>query len=156
MIKTHVSPRIVPLWRFLNPLEILLIILFQPCDGIKQITASNTEKRSDKLPDDDNIPEPGQHKLDELVGLIQVVLAGDVVFAVSSVTVLLAVVGNFLLFTPILLGSSKVLESVLDSLLALCTGRVMISREMQDGDKTDLTPVCGNGPDGKDLAHAHI
>jgi len=150
------SPRIVPLWWLLDSLEVLLIILFQPCDGIEQITASHTKKRSDKLPDDDDIPEPWQHKFDELVGLIQIILAGDVVFAVSPVSMLLAVIGNFLLFTPILLSSSRGFKGIPNSLLALGTRWVIISRQMQDCHKTDLTPVCGNGPDGKDLTHAHV
>jgi hypothetical protein len=79
------SPCITPLWRPLWPGELILKVFLPPSNRSKQITANDTENGSQKLPDGDDDGNPRQNELDELICLVQIVLAGDVVLDVSLV-----------------------------------------------------------------------
>lgn len=79
------SPGVAPLGRSLGPCELILEVLLPPCDRSKQITANDAEYGGQKLPDGHDDGNPWQYELDELICLVQVVLAGDIVFDSSFV-----------------------------------------------------------------------
>ena len=78
MLRTA-SSCIGPLGRSLGSRELILEVLLPPSDRGEQIAANYTEECSQNLPDGHDDGDPRQNKFDELVGLVQVVLAGDVV-----------------------------------------------------------------------------
>jgi hypothetical protein len=79
------SPGITPLWRSLRPCELILKVFLPPSNRSKDITSNDTENGGQKLPDGDDNGDPRQNELDELICLIQVVLAGDVVLDISLI-----------------------------------------------------------------------
>lgn len=55
-------------------------MLLPPSNRSKQIAANDTEDCSQELPDGHDDRDPRQNELDELIRLVEIVLAGDVVF----------------------------------------------------------------------------
>lgn len=87
------SPAIVPLGRLLVSRKLLLPVLFDPGDRVEEIAHQDTHVSGEELPQRHQHPQPRQNKLDELIGLIQIVLAGDVVFASAILDILLCTLG---------------------------------------------------------------
>lgn len=73
------SSCITPFGRSLSPRKLILKVLFPPSDWGEQIAANDTKDCSQKLPDGHDDGNPRQNELDELIRLVQVVLAGNVV-----------------------------------------------------------------------------
>lgn len=75
----RISSCIGPLGRSLCSRKLILEVFLPPSNRGEQIAANDTEECSQDLPDGHDDGDPRQNKLDELIGLVQVVLAGDVV-----------------------------------------------------------------------------
>lgn len=78
--KIRPSPCIAPLrWLFWSG-ELILKVFLPPSDRCEDVTEENAKEGRKELPDGNNNGDPRQDELDELVRLIQIVLAGDIVF----------------------------------------------------------------------------
>lgn len=73
------SSCITPLGRSLSSRKLILDVFFPPSNRSEQISTNDTEDCSQNLPDWHNDGDPRQNEFDELIRLVQVVLAGDVV-----------------------------------------------------------------------------
>lgn len=79
-VVTRISPRVAPLGRPLRSCELILEVLLPPSNRCKQVASNNTEDCSQKLPYGHNDGDPRQNELDKLIRLVQIILAGNVVF----------------------------------------------------------------------------
>ena len=115
----------------------VLKILLEPSDWVESIAQNDTKTGGKSLPQGHQDPEPGQHKLDELVRLVEVILAGDVIF--GAVARLFCNIGNTLL-----IGSMGSVDRGLG-------WRNIVIGQVEYSDQCDLTSMGRNGPDGKYL-----